>query len=170
MIRGGIKSIIQVMVFIFLCFVVSCSSGEYTGIEIKEFPEEFKQYDRYPWEMLQLEKFSEAYNGILEKFPRKNYMDDFIFQLGVVSSGNRFVYTEQGSFVFIYGCKPHFCLTAQTFVLYDPDNQMVWAYISGLDIHSSADFNIWLGSPDPKKKKLIKHLIDLVWYTRTRGD
>jgi len=154
------KHAIQMIVCFALCFVISCSSDEYTGIEIKEFPEEYKQYDCYAWEMLELDDFARAYDKMLKDFPRELFMEDFVLELGLVNSGNKFVSTDQGNFIYISGCKPHFCITTMLYALYDPQRNIVWAFLSGYD-HSSDEHDIWLGQPDTKTRTLFDKVYEL---------
>lgn len=136
--------------------LISCSNHEYTEIQIQKFPTQYQRYDRMPWEMLELEDFSKAYEVILDDFPINQYLDDFISEVFVVSSGNKFVTTQQGDFVYMVGCKPHFCDVARLYILFNPANKMVWAY--AYDLGVSGNFEVWLGHPDKKDKKLMRTL------------
>ena len=123
-----------ILVFWVALYIVACHPTEYTEVRFQEFPEAYKQYDRYPWEMFELEEFSAAYLEILDDFPDDQYPDEFIYDLFVVSSGNRFVTTTQGAFVFMAGCKPHYCDVSRIFVLYDPEDKRAWAYAYDLGV------------------------------------
>ena len=147
------KSIYLIVIALSL---VACSMTEYTDVSFKEFSEEYQVYDRHPWEMLELEDFSKAYEVILDDFPVNQYLDDFISEVFVVSSGNKFVTTHQGDFVYMVGCKPHFCDVARLYILFNPENKKVWAY--AYDLGVSGNFEVWLGHPDKKDKKLMHTL------------
>ena len=151
------------VVLLLLSLSAACADSEFTEIKFTKFPEKYQQFHRYPWEMFDFEEFSQAYQKILEDFPDGTYRDDFIFELFVVSTQNRFVSTNQGGFVFMGGCKPHYCGAAEIFVLYDPEKAKAWALILAVDIFPRPKYEAWLGNPDQNTKQLIEKLREMWW-------
>ncbi|MDT8284903.1 MAG: hypothetical protein RQ767_05205 [Thermovirgaceae bacterium] len=146
----------KTILLLMLVLLPSCAPKEYEDIMIGEFPEKYKNYDVLPWEMLEDERFFAAYENILEDFPEDQYLDRYISELYVVASGNRFVTTRQGPFIFSVGCMPHACTVARVLVLYDPDRNRVWAYAYDLGVHGR--YEVWLGKPNEHIKKLVDDL------------
>ena len=154
---GTVKGLYRlVVVFLFFVPLAACTDPEYTEIRFQEFPEQYQQYDRMPWEMFEIEDFFSAYEVTLNDFPEEQYLDDYIDELMVVSTGNRFVTTQQGDFIYIVGCKPHFCGVARVFVLFDPKSKRAWAF--AYDLGLFGNFEVWLGQPDQRKKMLMIEL------------
>lgn len=139
-----------------LVVLVSCTPSAYEDVQIGEFPEKYKKYDIYPWEMMEDQGFSSAYEEILDDFPADQYLHEFVSDLHVVATGNRFVSTSQGPFIFSVGCMAHACPEARVLVLYDPNRNSAWAYAYDLGVHGR--FKVWLGQPNDRIKKLIDDL------------
>ena len=137
-----------------LLLLTACRDPEYTNVRVETFPPQYQRYDRLPWEMLDLQEFSAIYTKILADFPSDQYLDDFVSELGVVATHNRFITTDQGDFVYMQGCKPHCCGSAQLFVLFDPKNMQVWA--EAIDLGVLGHYDVWLGHPAPEVKRLFE--------------
>lgn len=158
-----VRPVIFLAIILFLSSLLfACTDQEYNEIQFQEFPPSYQQYDRMPWEMLELDTFSDAYTKILEDFPGDQYLDDYISEIFVVSTGNRFVSTHQGSFIYMVGCKPHFCDVARVFILFDPEDKSAWAFAYDLGI--TGNFEVWLGQPDDKIKKLMRELESMIHW------
>ena len=156
-----VKPAVHLIIISFLIVLLSaCTDQGYTDIHFQEFPASYQQYDRMPWEMLEIEPFATAYEKILEDFPSDQYIDPFISDIFVVSSGNRFVTTRQGNFIFMVGCKPHCCTETRLFILFDPESKGVWSNV--FDFGVTGKFDLWLGHPDEKTRMLIEMLESMV--------
>ncbi len=156
-----VKPVIFLAIILFLSSLLfACTDQDHTEIRFQAFPDSYQQYDRMPWEMLEFKPFVAAYEKSLDDFPSDQYMDSFISDIFVVSSGNRFVTTKQGNFIFMVGCKPHCCTETRLFILFDPKKNRVWANV--FDFGVTGKFDIWLGHPDEKTRKLIVTLESMV--------
>lgn len=152
-----VKKIISlVSVFLLMLFLPACTPSAYEDVMIGEFPEKYKKYDVLPWEMLEDHRFSLVYEEILDDFPKDQYLHEFVSELYVVATGNRFVMTRQGPFIFLVGCMPHSCTVTRVLVLYDPDRNRAWAYAYDFGVHGR--YEVWLGRPNDQIKKLIDDL------------
>ncbi len=156
-----VKPVIFLAIILFLSSLLfACTDQDHTEIRFQAFPDSYQQYDRMPWEMLEFKPFVAAYEKNLDDFPSDQYMDTFISEICIVSTGNRFVTTKQGNFIFMVGCKPHCCTETRLFILFDPKKNRVWANV--FDFGVTGKFDIWLGHPDEKTRKLIVTLESMV--------
>jgi len=155
------KRIVHLIIISFLVSLLSaCTDQNYTDIHFQEFPASYQQYDRMPWEMLEIKPFATAYEKSLDDFPSDQYMDTFLSDIFVVSSGNRFIATQQGDFIFMVGCKPHCCTETRLYILYNPKKNRAWVNV--FDFGVTGKFDLWLGHPDEKTRKLIERLESMV--------
>ncbi len=86
-------------------------------IEYVSFPDQYKQYEVYPWETLKVEEF----RGAFASMAREGKFEEWVQTLtGTAANKNRMIRAFKQQFVLIVACKPHLCDAGQVIVLYDP--------------------------------------------------
>jgi len=118
-------------------------------IEQVSFPDVFKRYDAYPWEMLAIEEFKKAYTEMLSS---RNH-DEWVYSLTGTGDKNKMFNVFQKHLVMITFCKPHFCDTNQMLILFNPALKKCYAIYA-----SNGKFD-YLGTPDNDMKSLLKILL-----------
>jgi hypothetical protein len=118
-------------------------------IEQVSFPDLFKRYDIYPWEMLAIDEFKKPYTEMLAS---KNH-EAWVSSLTGTGSKNKMLNVFQKHLVIITFCKPHFCDTNQMLTLFDPVAKKCYAVSAG-----DGKFD-YFGTPDDNMKNLLKILL-----------
>jgi hypothetical protein len=123
--------------------------GSKIVIEHISFPDVFKRYDVYPWEMLAIEEFKKAYTEMLAS---KNH-EAWVSSLTGTGNKNKMLNVLQKHLVMITFCKPHFCDTNQMLILFNPVLKKCYAISA-----AEGKFD-YLGTPDDSTKNLLKILL-----------
>jgi hypothetical protein len=124
-------------------------SGSKMVIEQISFPDAFKKYDAYPWDVLAIEEFKKAYTEMLAS---KNY-EEWVSTLTGTGNKNKMLNIFQKHLVMITFCKPHFCDTNQMLVLFNPELKKCYS------IYARDGKFDYLGTPDDNMKNLLKILL-----------
>ncbi|HOC46745.1 MAG: Ivy family c-type lysozyme inhibitor [Syntrophorhabdaceae bacterium] len=86
-------------------------------IEFVSFPDQYKNYEVYPWETLKLDDFQRSFSAMT----REGKFEDWVMSLtGTAMNKNRMIQAFRQRFLLIVSCKPHLCDASQIVVLYDP--------------------------------------------------
>jgi hypothetical protein len=148
----------KIILGILLCVVVLLSNitayaqQPYTNqddIKYVSFPNEFKKYEVYPWEMLKLSEFSKSYRTILGS----RIKEKWIRMLDGPSSPSKMIATSQGNFVVIQSCKQHYCNSHFIIILFNPVTVQSWMLLL------EEEKIYWFGNPDDKTKVLLKKVL-----------
>jgi hypothetical protein len=123
--------------------------GSKIVIEHISFPDVFKRYDVYPWEMLAIEEFKKAYTEMLAS---KNH-ETWVSSLTGTGNKNKMLNVLQKHLVMITFCKPHFCDANQILILFNPVLKKCYAISA-----AEGKFD-YLGTPDDSTKNLLKILL-----------
>lgn len=119
-------------------------------IEFVSFPEQYKKYEVYPWEMLKVDDFLEAYTAMT----REGEFEDWVKSLtGTAQGKNRMIRVSREGFVLVVCCKPHMCDTSQIIVLYDPVKKRTFSMLA-----VDGKFS-WFGKPPEHIKDLLNVLL-----------
>ena len=115
------------------------------------FPNEFKKYEVYPWEVLKLPDFNKSYQAILGTRIKERWLR----RLDGPSTLNKMIATPQGNFIVVNSCKQHYCDTHVIIILFNPVTAQSWTLLV------EEEKIIWLGNPDDNMKVLMKKILKI---------
>jgi hypothetical protein len=156
-------SILTVLFYVFVASPVLATTGTIqiaAGTEKKlsearepiryvPFPDELKQYEVYPWEILSVPRFKKSYRMIIgSKLGEK-----WLKLLDGPSNPNKLLATRDGKLVVVKSCKPHWCDTHLIVILYDPVTNQSWGYLR------DGGATVWLGNPDDALKTVFLRIL-----------
>jgi len=119
-------------------------------IEFVSFPDEYKRYEVYPWETLNVADFQGAYAAMVQE----GKFEDWITTLSGTAVGkNRMIRVFKENFVLVVCCKPHMCDSSQMIVLYDPVKKKTFSILA-----ADGKFS-WFGKPPEHIKDLLNVLL-----------
>lgn len=123
--------------------------AEKITIQFVSFPDVYKNFEVYPWEMLTIDEFRTAYNQMIGA----KEQEEWIRLLTGTGNKNKMLYVHKSHLLYIAVCKPHFCDTHQMIVLYNPREKKCFAI-------KAADGRFdYPGRPDEDTKSLLRILL-----------
>jgi hypothetical protein len=117
------------------------------------YPEEWKKYRVYPWEILKFPEFRNSYLPLIGPRVKEKWLKT----LSGPSSPAQLFQSDHEKLIAVNSCKQHNCDRQYILILFDPVTYQSWALLSENGVVS------WFGNPTHSMKVLLRSIERITW-------